>query len=195
MKFKQYLLLILLCSPFMVFAQSQVVRNLQEGFPKGSYQYFHESIIRAAANVSAGEEGVQLTKGIRKAVVANIKKLENTDAIYEDIQTWLKVDNYETYLKVTNRGNMANIAGFFMDQLGSLQNKDSTETKENDLSNLGKEIGVFAIDNGSIVSSLCIVIIGESAIQVYEIHGKLELESIPKLIEKVQSFMDIMDGL
>lgn len=179
----------------MAFAQSQVIRNLQEDFSKGSYQYFYESIIRAAANVSAGKEGVELTKGIRKAVVADINKLENTDAIYENIQRWLKADNYETYLKVTNRGNMANIAGFFMEQLGTLQNRDSTATKKNDLLNLGKEIGVFAIDDGSIVSSLCIVIIGESTIQVYEIHGKLELESIPKLIEKVQGFMDIMDGL
>jgi hypothetical protein len=192
MNIKRYLIPLLLFLPILSFSQSRAIRNLDDNFPKVDIQYFYESVIRAAGNVAMGKDGVELTRGIRKVIRAEVKHVEGTENAVEDFKKWLHEDDYETYIEVTNRGNLAGMASYFMDLLGQ-KTEESEPANEKELENVIKEMAVYAIDDGNTISSLCILMIGDKSTQVYEVHGKLELDSVPEIITRVQKFMEVLE--
>ncbi len=193
MNFERYLIIPLLCLPFYSFSQSRAIKQLDDNYPKVKLMYFYESVIRAAGNVAMGEEGVELTKGIRKVIRADIKKTEATENAVEDFKKWIKEDNYETYIEVTNRGNLAGMASFFMGLMGQKKEEGEKLPDEEALESSIKEMAVYAVDDGKTISSLCILLIGDKNTQVFEVHGKLELDSVPEIIERVQKFMEVLE--
>jgi hypothetical protein len=109
-----------------------------------------------------------------------------------DVRQWLKDEGYETYIEITNRGNLAGMASFFLNIIG--QNDDSeTDGQEEQLEESVREMAVYALDNGKVIRSLVVVMMGENNNQIYELEGNLQLESIPELIERVQKFTEILE--
>jgi geranylgeranyl pyrophosphate synthase len=84
------------------------------------------------------------------------------------------------------------MASFFLNIIG--QNDDSeTDGQEEQLEESVREMAVYALDNGKVIRSLVVVMMGENNNQIYELEGNLQLESIPELIERVQKFTEILE--
>lgn len=193
MNFRRHLIpLLLLILPIGAFAQSQALKKLNDNYEKIRLRYFYESVIRAGANAALGEEGVELSKGIHRVVTTDFKHSEANEGAVEDLRKWLKEDNYETYIEVTNRGNLAGMASFLMGIIGQNGDEDSAESGSQ-LEDAINEMAVYAIDDGDTISSLVVMMIGDKNTQVYELDGKLELKSVPELIERVQKFAEIIE--
>ncbi len=193
MNFRRHLIpLLLLILPVGVFAQGNALKKMHDKYDKIRLRYFYESVIRAGANVALGEEGIELTKGIQKVITTDFEYSEATDGALEDLRQWLKEDNYETYIEVTNRGNLAGMASFFMNIIGQNGDEDSEESGSR-LEDAINEMAVYAIDDGDTISSLVVMMIGDKSTQVYELDGELELKSVPELIERVQKFAEIIE--
>ena len=194
MDFKRHLLpLMLLILPLSVFAQSKAIKKLRDNYDNIRPRYFYESVIRAGANLALGEEGVEITKGIYKAITVDFKHSTEVEGAVEDLRKWLKEEDYETYIEITNRGNLAGMASFFMNMIGRQDTTATQGVTEGDLEETMKEMAVYAIDNGETISSLVVIMIGDKRTQVYELDGKLELKSVPELIERVQKFSEIIE--
>lgn len=191
MNMKTLLFPLFILLPILSFSQSEAIRKLDDSYSKVRLQYFYESVIRAAGNVAMGEEGVELTKGIQKMVSGDV---EMTDANAEAIgqfKSWLEEEDFETYMEVTNRGNLAGMASYFMNLMG--QNEDNGEIDDQSLDSSFKEMVVMGVDDGTTISALCILLIGEKNTQIYEVHGQLQLDNLPEIINRVQKFMDVME--
>lgn len=194
MNFKRHLVpLLLLLLPVFSFAQSRAIQKLHDDYDKVRLRYFYESVIRAGANLALGGEGVELTKGIQKVVTVDFKHSEALEDASSQFKEWLKEEGYGTYMEVTNRGNLAGMAAYFMGLMGQKSSEGQAEN-EKEINDAIKEMGVYALDDGKAISALAVVIIGKENTQIYELHGKLKLDSLPEIIDRVQKFIKVIDS-
>jgi len=215
---KYSFILLLLFVPVFCSAQSEALQYLEDQYNQNNFKYFYESVVRKAAQIASGEQGIELSKGIERIVLADPKLKENQEEVYDTLYKLLKEENYELYFEV---GNMQQLSGLsrFLPSIGGLfdgsskeqeaqetQEAENTESEEFDreiiqeekskIQEVDNKMALFGKGKDRQINSICLLTIEENSLKLTELKGQIKLGSIPDLIKKINKLSDIVtDGV